>query len=351
MASEAPLRVLQLGLGARGRTWARIVAGCTLAAPVGYVDPRPEAREWAAAEGPPAAPVFGDLEDALRHVAADIALVVTPPHDRRAMVAALFSQGLHVLAEKPLALSLEDAVSMVREAARAGLNLGVVQNFRYMPASRRLREIVGSGRYGRPTYATILYTRNRDGLAPHLNKYPLVMDHPMLLEQSIHHLDLLRYVYGGEVEDIICQTWNPLGSMYRGDACAAALIRLQNGLSVAYHGTWVSGSNTLAFQWRTDLERGVVMQRDLFGDLVEGGSGDPELKAVPLPHAEPFRDDSRLLLEDFVRACRDGAKFGPSGHDHLRTLALTLACVESAETGRRVALRDFAARHRLESTA
>jgi predicted dehydrogenase len=133
--------------------------------------------------------------------------------------------------------------------------------------------------------------------------------------------------------------------MYRGDACAAALIRMTGGLTVTYHGTWVSGRNSLDFQWRTVFERGVIIQRDLFGDLVAGAVGDAELRPVSLPQAEPFIADSARLLEDFLVAVQRGVPFASSGRDHLRTLALTLACVESAQSGVRVAMPAFLTRH------
>jgi len=346
--TDPRLRVLQLGLGARGRLWSRLIRGSPLAVPAGYVDPRPEAREWAEEHCEPGVPIFADADTALARVAADIAMVVTPPHDRVATIAALTAHGLHVLAEKPLALSMADALAVVRSAERAGRVLGVVQNFRYLPATQRLRDRVRNSPYGAPTYATVTYVRNRDGYAPRLNKYPLVMDQPMLIEQSIHHLDLIRYVYGAEAETVSCVTWNPAGSQYRDDACAAALIRLAGGMIAVYEGTWVSGHEALAFSWRTDFQRGVVIQRDLFGGLVEGTIEAKELRPIPLPEIEPFATDSAALLDDFLTAVKTRGPFASSGRDHLRTLALTLACVESSETGRQVSIPEFARRHGLD---
>jgi predicted dehydrogenase len=345
------LRVLQFGLGARGRKWAQIIRANPAAVPVGYVDPREDTRTWAAGNGAPGVPVFDDAAAALRQVDAEIAIVVTPPAGRLSYMPSLFARGLHVLAEKPLALDMVEAATLVRAADRAGVRFGVVQNFRYVPATLALRECAQSRRYGVPTFVTLTYIRNRDGRAPHLNKYPLEMDQPMLLEQSIHHLDLLRFVYDAEPEDVTCITWNPGGSMYRGDACAAALIRMTGGLIVTYHGTWVSGSDTLDFHWRTDFERGVIIQRDLFGDLVEGAVGDAELRPISLSPAEPFIADSARLLDDFLASVRRKVPFEASGHDHLRTLALTFACIESARTGARVRMTDFLARHGIEAAA
>ncbi|OFX29890.1 MAG: hypothetical protein A2Z07_00285 [Armatimonadetes bacterium RBG_16_67_12] len=137
--------------------------------------------------------------------------------------------------------------------------------------------------------------------------------------------------------------------MYRGDACAAALIRMTGGLAVTYHGTWVSGLNSLDFQWRTDFERGVIIQRDLFGDLVEGATGDAELRPVSLSPAEPFITDSARLLDDFLLSVRRNVPFASSGRDHLRTLALTLACIESARSGARIPMTESLTRHGIEA--
>jgi predicted dehydrogenase len=339
--------VLQVGLGARGRTWAKLVQDSPLAEAVGYVEPRPDARAWAASNGYHA-PTFEQLDHALSTVDADLALIVTPPDGRLDLVRRLAARGIEILAEKPLSLDLADGAALVREAEAAGVRLGVAQNFRYLPSTETLRARLRSGAFGPPTFVTVTYIRNRDGMEPRLNKYPLTMEQPMLLEQSIHHLDLFRFVYDAEVESVSCMTWNPAGSMYRDDACTAALLRLANGVVITYEGTWVSGHNVLAFQWRTDCERGVIVQRSLFGDLAEAATRDGEWTPLPIAATEPLVTDAGVLLEDFIRTGRAGRPFGSDGRDHLKTLALTLACVESGRTGRRIVPRDFAVRAGLE---
>jgi predicted dehydrogenase len=339
--------VLQVGLGARGRTWAKLVRECALVEAVGYVEPRPDARAWAAANGYEA-PTFEGLDAALADVDADLALIVTPPEGRLNLVRALAARGIEILAEKPLALALDEGAALVRAAESAGVRLGVAQNFRYLPSTEMLRRRLQSGAFGPPTFATVTYIRNRDGMEPRLNKYPLTMAQPMLLEQSIHHLDLFRFVYDAEVETVSCITWNPAGSMYRDDACMAALLRLTNGVMITYEGTWVSGHEALAFQWRTDCERGVIVQRSLFGDLAEAATRDGEMTPLPIASTDPLVTDAGVLLEDFIRTGRDAGPFGSDGRDHLKTLALTLACVESSRTGRRIDPREYAARAGLE---
>ena len=210
-------------------------------------------------------------------------------------------------------------------------------------------------------FATFAYLRKRDGTRPDLNDHPLTMHQPMLLEQSIHHLDLVRYVYDREAVAVSAHTWNPSPSPYAGDACVSAHLVMEGGLHVSYMGTWVSGTNRLGFWWRTDLERGVLVQRRQFGDLAAaervpgaertGPLFDDEVEPlvpVPLPSWQPFMDDTAALVSQLCKAARGEPHGGPSAEDHLRTLALVRACIAAAEQGRTIDVPAFAAGHGIE---
>lgn len=260
--------VLQIDVGARGRTWLRILR--ELDVPVAAcVDPSPEAAAWVRDEVPDT-PVYRDLADALNaHRDGTLAVVVTPPMGRADVLLPMVDAGLHVISEKPLETDLAQAVRVVEAAEARGRHLSVCLNFRFLPVTQALR-IQLDGRWGAPTSVTFLYHINRDGRRLGINRFPLDMDDPMLLEQSIHHLDLLRYVYGAEVVRVHGVTFNPPGSMYHGDATVVALLEMSNGLRVTYAGSWVTGSTLRLFVWRTDCEGGLITQRALFGDLEAG---------------------------------------------------------------------------------
>jgi predicted dehydrogenase len=293
----------------------------------------------------PHVPRFADLAEALTATASDAVLLVTPPDGHLAQARQIFAAGLPLLAEKPLTLDLAEAVQIVDLAAAAHLPLMVGLNFRYLPVSQKIRELVMTEALGAPGFGHFTYQRNRDGRQPRLNKYPLTMRHPMMLEQSIHHLDLIRYCYGREVESVLCRTWNPPWSMYAHDSNVSCLLRLTGGLVVNYLGTWTGGWNELRFEWRTDCANGVIVQRELFADLAAARTADKTLTPIELAPCEPFYDDSAALLRAFVAHVRDGAPVECSGADHLVTLALCFAAIESSATGRAVAMADFCARH------
>jgi predicted dehydrogenase len=338
--NKPPLRILQVGLGPRGRMWGTVIDRRPDVVYSGLVDLNPQvAAEFAATRA--GVPTFATLEDALAAGGHDAVLLVTPPDSHLAQARAIFAAGLPLLSEKPLTLALAESVEIVRLAAAAQLPLVVCLNFRYLPVSRKVRELVTSDTFGAPGFGLFAYLRNRDGRAPHLNKYPLVMQHPMMLEQSIHHLDLIRHCYGREVESVLCRTWNPPWSIYAHDANVSCLLTLAGGLEVNYIGTWSGGWNELQFQWRTDCADGVIVQRQLFEDLATARTGDTTLTPVALPPFQAFFDDTDMLLGRFVAHLRDGAPVECSGADHLYTLALCFAAIESSATGQAVQMADF----------
>lgn len=342
-----PVRVAVVGFGVRGQQWGDACAAVPQVELAAVVDVRPVG---VGAD----VPVFATLREAAS-VGLDAVVLSTPPEAHRADVEVAADLGLAVLCEKPLSESLDEAVRMVAVARDRSVPLLVGMNFRFLPVVVALRGEIAGRELGAPMYATMTYLRNRDGTRPDLNDHPLTMAQPMLLEQSIHHLDLLRYVYDREVLSVAAETWNPPTSVYRDDACVSAHLVMEGDLHVTYVGTWVSGTNRLSFSWRTDLERGVLTQSRQFGDLSAGRRiagaerGGPRfdedaepLEPIPLPEATPFVEDTEALLRQLCAAARGEAAADPSGADHLRTLALVHACIASAEERRTIDVAAFA---------
>jgi predicted dehydrogenase len=158
----------------------------------------------------------------------------------------------------------------------------------------------------------------------------------MLWEQSIHHFDLMRYVYQSEPREIFARTFNPSWSMYRDDANVSALITFANGVTVNYQGLWQSNWQAPGFQWRTECTRGVVVQNEQFGDLNYALHGDAALTPVELPAYEQWINDAVALLAAFVATLRGTAPLLCSGRDHLNSLRMVQACILSSQQGQAI---------------
>ena len=334
------LRIILVGLGARAQFWMRVIRenpDCTI---VGLIDPSEAARaraleQWPEAKASAGLSLIGELE-------ADAVLLATPPGGREAQMEAAVAARLPILAEKPLADSVELAERYVEMAEAAGVPLMVGLNFRYLPVTQEALRLIDET-LGPVEFSRFTYERWRDGRLARLNKYPLTMDQPMLWEQSIHHFDLMRYVLRSEPVEIFAKTFNPSWSMYRDDANVGALITFANGAIVNYQGTWQSNWKMPDFQWRSECARGVIVQNDQFGALNYALHDDDALTAVPLPPYEQWIDDAVALLASFVAALRGSAPLQCTGRDHLNSLRMVQACILSAETGQAIRPTDLAA--------
>lgn len=325
-----PLRIIIVGLGARAQFWLRVINANPDCKIVGLVDPSEAARDRALAQCPGA--VTGADVDLLGQVAADFVLLATPPGGRERQMEASCKAKLPILAEKPLADSVELAARYVEMADEAGVPLMVGLNFRFLPVTQKTMSLFET-EVGKPEFARFTYERWRDGKLARLNKYPLTMDQPMLWEQSIHHFDLLRYVYKSEPVQVFAKTFNPSWSMYADDANVSALFTLANGVVVNYQGTWQSNWQKPGFEWRTECADGIVLQKDQFGDLHFARQQDETLTAVALPEYEQWINDAIALLAAFVATLRGTAPLLCSGRDHLKSLRMVQACIISQQQG------------------
>ena len=324
-----PLRFILVGMGARSRVWRRVLKERPDSRLVGLVETDTVRLAEAVAETPGAVKGFS-LDEVAAGVEADVVLLCTPPSSRHSQVAAACAAGLGILAEKPLADTLAHAEAHVATATAARIPLAVGLNFRYLAVTQALKALFSPDRLGPPEFGRFTYERWRDGRLPHLNKYPMSMKQPMRLEHSIHHFDLMRFVYDAEPVCISARTFNPSWSMYEGDANVGALITFTGGLEVTYQGTWAGNWQKMGFEWRTECRQGIALQEEMFGALSYAIRDDLELTPVPLPESEPWVDDARALLADFVSHFREGIPLPCPGADHLNSLRMVEACIRSS---------------------
>lgn len=357
MENQEPIKVLLIGLGNRGRVWANVCTQTPDVRLIGLVDTDITRAESVAINlESHEIQIHADLGSALKELSPEAVIVVTPPDTHHSLVCTALEAGKHVLCEKPLSDDIEEVIDLVTRAEASDLQLLVGMNFRYLSTSQRIRNYVKNGKLGTPSYAHFNYERQRDGTRADLNDYPLTMPYPMLFEQSIHHFDLLRYCYESEVKSLVADSWRPPWSTYHGDCCVSVLFHFENGMRVNYLGTWTAGWNKMEFRWRTDFSSGVLIQRSQFDDLVKvefqselGLSGSrfkteeesESLTQEQLASCVPFKDDSGLLLMEFANAIHGKRDPVTTGRDHLYSLCLVLACIESAETQSWVKIQAF----------
>jgi predicted dehydrogenase len=109
-------------------------------------------RRAAAAAMYPHVRVTADLDAVLADREVTALVVATPPATHATVARQALDSGRHVLVEKPLALSTQDAVEVTRLADERGLILMVGHTFEYVAAVRKMRELLNAGEIGEPLY-------------------------------------------------------------------------------------------------------------------------------------------------------------------------------------------------------
>lgn len=140
------------------------------------------------------------------------------------------NKNVHVLVEKPMALSIEDIDKMIALAGDKNKKICVSHQNRFNPPIQKLRKAVEEGRFGRLINGTarILWTRDNNYYKQASWRGTRELDGGTLMNQCIHNIDLLQWMMGSEIERIHAETDTFLRDIEMEDF-GAILIRFKNG--------------------------------------------------------------------------------------------------------------------------
>jgi 1,5-anhydro-D-fructose reductase (1,5-anhydro-D-mannitol-forming) len=286
-------------------------------------------RAYAAEHGVAAA--YDRLEDLLADPQVEAVYVSTTNNRHADEVVAAATAGVHVLCEKPLATTLHDALRMVHACRTAGVVLATNHGRRQEAGVRELRRLVASGRLGE---VVGVHTATGVRLPERLQGWRLTEPGAgagVVLDIVVHEADALRFVLTDEVAEVVALTANQgLAGDGVEDAVAGAL-RMRGGALGSYACSFVQphGEQGLRVDGR---EASAVLQRAAPGGpatlALLDGAGRTE---VPLP---PQRPVGELTVRAFESAVRGEGEPSATGEDGVASLAVALAALESARTGR-----------------
>ncbi len=310
-------------------------------------DPSELARSTAAAEG---IPWFADFSAMLEEVRPDGVIVATPTDNHLAPALAALESGAHVLVEKPIDATLENAEALRAASEASGRPVLVGYHRRCSPRVRRARDIIADGGIGR-----IVAVSGQWGVRKHDAYYDpswrrLRNAGPVLIN-LVREIDCLRYVCG-EIVGVSAETSNFVEGFEKEDV-AAFLFRLEGGAL----GTFIlSGRVNSPWSWK--FATGENPAFPVSGEnawRIMGTAASLEFPRLALwQHAEPCGnwhfpigctevpaetgDGFDRQIEHFSRIIRGVEEPLVGAADAARTLEAPLAVFESARIGRRISL-------------
>ena len=331
-------RVIHIGIGGRGRHWLEFIKGLADVESVACVDLDQNALDEVRADT--GCETFTDLDQAFAETKADGVVIASPSllHGRLALQA--LEAGYGVMVEKPLAASLEEAVSVVEFARSVKRPLMVAENYRFFRAERTLRKALDEGMVGRVQSAVCVDRRNQPSDTQ--GAWVKSMAQPFLTEIAVHHFDSFRYLFDRRPVSVWAESFNSAGSDYEQNGAADVLIEMEDGLRVQYSGSFI-GSRYEYNLWIYGERGELRTDRSRVWHRSAGERGYREVPAVAMPEGEPLRYPHAgmvAMLNQFQAAISGDDIPETSGADNLWTLAMFDAAVESVETERYVSIDD-----------
>jgi predicted dehydrogenase len=336
----ATQRVLVIGAGGISNAWFPPIKAEKLNV-VGVVDLRPDAaaaqiEKYQLAGARP----YTDLAHALRETSADFALDLTIPEAHADVTIACLKAGLHVMGEKPMAASMVQARKMVQTSERTGKLYMVSQSRRWEEKPRTLANTVRAGRIGELT------TLNCDFfIGAHFGGFRDEMPSPLILDMAIHHFDLARLISGKDPVSVYAEEFNPHGSWYKGEVAANCLFTFTDNVRFTYRGSWCAEGCHTAWNgdWRAIGIKGTALyerDHDIAGEVIAkpGGFHSTFKPLVPKPANLKFQT-MHGSLRAMLSFLRTGKRPETECHDNIKSLAMVFAAIESAKTGKRVAIK------------
>ncbi len=327
----APIRIGLIGSGNISRAHARgYLASPDLFQVVAVCDGREElARQRASQLG--GAKVFTDYHHLLDLVdAVDICL----PHHLHCPVAVDCARaGKHILVEKPIANTLQEADQMVEEADKAGVILMVAHNQRFLPVYEKAKELVDQGLLGR------IYLARAD----HNQFVQIERDHWLWKKETagggafigsgIHRVDLLRWLVGEVIRVWHRQVPVPERFSDQVEAASVTLLEFEDGAIGEVTCSWTAYGASKAPWYELIMLYGTDGTLHNVGGLYIATDQNPgdkgEYRWVPVPQEDSFVNEIR----HFGQCILEGQEPRTSGREGRKTLAVVLAAYRSHETG------------------
>lgn len=310
---------------------------------VAFVDPIIERAQKYADEFQ--AQAFADYKEMLAAVKPDAVSVCTPNYLHAEMSIEAVKAGAHVLVEKPMAVTDEEAVAMIEAAKANNVKLMVGQNQRFMPPHIKGKEILETGVLGKVlTFRTSFGHPGPDAWSIDgadswfFRKEEAIMG--AMGDLGVHKSDLIRYLLNDEVAEIAAFVGTLDKKDTESDDNSSCILRMKSGAIGTLVASWTyyKGEDNSTILWcengvmrlcTDDVDQVIVELRDGTVNKYQTGEISTNEKQLSSGVIERFVDS---IVNDTVPAV--------SGEEGRASLQVILSAFESQETGRFIKINE-----------
>lgn len=290
---------------------------------------------------------YEDYKEMLDKENPELVAIATESGKHASIALDCIDRGCNIIIEKPIALSLSDADEIIRRAKEKGVKVCANHQNRFNRSVQKIREALEKERFGKMFYGTAHIRWNRDydyyGRAKWRGTWE--QDGGALMNQCIHNIDLLRWMMGDEVEEVVGMTDRLNHPYMDAEDLGIALIRFKNGSYGIVEGTTDIFPRNLEETLYLFGQKGTVkaggqsvnrIEEWRFSDYLD----DPEEVKKEFGENPPnvYGFGHTPLYADVIDAIKNDREPYVNGEAGRRALELVLAIYKSAAEGRSIKL-------------
>lgn len=290
---------------------------------------------------------YTDYEEMLQKERPELVAIATESGKHAEIALRCMDYGCNLIIEKPIALSIEDADKIIEKANRLNLKVCANHQNRFNKSIQKIREALEKNRFGKMFYGTahIRWCRDREYYDRASWRGTWEQDGGALMNQCIHNIDLLRWMMGDEVEEVVGMTDRLHHDYIEAEDFGIALVKFRNGAYGIIEGTTNIYPKNLEETLYLFGEKGTVkaggqsvnvIEEWRFSDMLDDSE---EIKKKF--HENPpnvYGYGHTPLYADMIDAIKNDRKPYVDAEAGKRALELVLAIYQSAYTGKTVKL-------------
>lgn len=287
------------------------------------------------------AKTYTDFKQMLLENQIDVVSLAVDSGIRAKIALAVLDYGVHLIVEKPMAMSLPDADAMLEKAEKKGVKICVCQQNRFNDAIQATRHALEAGRFGKLSHGTvhIRWHRSHDYYAQAAWRGTWARDGGALMNQCIHGIDLLRWMMGDEIESVYGATRRRFHPYIEAEDVGLAIASFKSGAIATIEGTTNIFPKNLEETLCLFGEKGTVkISGESANEIAlwqfdDEHEEDAQIRCIKEKTANVYGNGHLRIFADMKKAIEENRTPYVDGYCGRRALELVLAIYKSQKTG------------------
>ena len=295
---------------------------------------------------------YTDYKQMVEEVQPELVGIATESGNHAEIALYCIDHGIHVIIEKPMAMSIADADEIIRRSEEKHVKVCACHQNRFNVAVQQLRKAIETGRFGKLSHGSIHVRWNRNqnyyDQAPWRGTW--AQDGGALMNQCIHGIDLLRWMFGNEVDEVYGATRQQFHDYLQAEDIGMAVVKFKNGAIATIEGTTNVYPQNLEETLYVFGEKGTVKiggkstnNIDVW-DFADETEEDQKNKGLEEATSNVYGNGHTSLYADVIDAIEHDRAPYVDAYAGRNALEMILAIYKSQKTGLpvKLPLKDFA---------